>query len=65
MIKIQLIEPLAVPGSRHGMVLNDRGEIIGDCHDSTYQGRGFACHTKMWAGFVDVKDVEFVGGKAE
>lgn len=49
------------PGHRSGYILDDDGNRIGDASDFIYGGRGFAVHTKPFAGFVSIDQIEFVG----
>lgn len=58
--KILLDEPDALPGNRYGKVLDDDANVIGGAYDSIYQGRGFCVHTKPFAGFVGLDQIEFV-----
>lgn len=48
------------PGRRDGYVLDDSDNIIGSASDATYNGRGFAVHTKPYAGYVPEEDIIFV-----
>lgn len=63
MIRIKLNDSNAAPGSRWGVVLDEHGSIIGEAHDSTYHGRAYAVHTKAWAGFVPLEQIEIVEEK--
>jgi hypothetical protein len=58
--RVRLEDPNARPGSRRGAVLNDTGESIGEAADGTYDGAGFAVHTKPFAGYVALEQIEFV-----
>lgn len=58
--RLRLRNPRARPGQREATVLDDSGEEIGEAYDSTYGGAGFAVHTKPFAGYVALDQIEFV-----
>ena len=58
-IRVRLIDDRG-PGRRSGDVLDDTGKVIGSAHDYPYDGRGYAVHTKPFAGFVPESDIEYV-----
>lgn len=57
--RLRLVEDNG-PGSRHADVLDDNGKCIGGASDYIYQGRGWAVHTKPFAGFVPEEQIEYV-----
>lgn len=58
--RIRLLPQEKGSRSRWGIVLNDKGEQIGDANDYTYGSRGFAVHTGPYGGFVSIEQIEFV-----
>lgn len=57
---VKLEDPEVTPGSRIGSVVDANGNTIGSAQDYTYAGRGFAVHTKPYAGYVPCEQIVFV-----
>jgi hypothetical protein len=59
MVRIQLTSA-ADASYPSGLVLNAAGEVIGDAQSYTYGGCAFAVHSRDFAGWVPMSQVEFV-----
>lgn len=51
------------PGRRWGQVLDNDNNVIGEASDYTYRGKGFAVHTKPYAGYVPENQIIFVAAE--
>lgn len=58
---VQLRDGDRSPGLRSGLVIDRDGTVIGDASDYIYGGRGFAIHTRSFAGYVPAIDVDLIG----
>jgi hypothetical protein len=59
-VLVRLTNKRAKPGHRHGVVLDTKGNIIGDAQDYTYGGSGFSVFTTPFAGYVPLDNIVFV-----
>lgn len=57
---VQLTPGDRSPGARSGLVIDRDGTVIGDASDYIYGGRGFAIHTRAFAGYVSAADVDLI-----
>ncbi len=57
---VRLHDGCREPGHRYGDVLDEAGTTIGSAHDYIYGGRGWAVHTKPFAGYVPDEQIVIV-----
>ncbi len=57
---VKLSDGVREPGRRFGTVVDEHGTVLGSAQDYTYSGRGWAVHTKPFAGYVPDEQIVIV-----